>query len=282
MGQTSPALLHEPLESLEHGRALCHFHRAPHGPRRRESGLTLSAGELQDSAHPGSEEGTQGVPAARAGQWRSAPGEAPADRDLPGNHVLHQQRGQTGLLHDQGQNRLLELPPRGLFSPLSPPLPPPLPPAFIHRLRYSTLCAKHVPVLYRWWSVAPASHCGFVIPYSMSQTPCGQHREPPCLSLSPHPPPLNTAEVPACSVFGTYCTECFILQIPCSKIFPALKIVWLPSVCMVRAPRFRGSVLYCTIHAQHFSTSLNRLPQFIQSGSLPYRSFSHERNKMVP
>lgn len=42
VGQTSPGLVLKPLEPLVHRHALRHLHRAPHGPRWWESGLSLS------------------------------------------------------------------------------------------------------------------------------------------------------------------------------------------------------------------------------------------------
>ena len=65
-------------------------------------------GQLPDPAGAGGEEGPQGAPHPRALQRGADIGEAPAHRDLPGHHVLHQQRGQAGLLHDPGQDWLLE------------------------------------------------------------------------------------------------------------------------------------------------------------------------------
>lgn len=65
------------------------------------------AGQLPHPAGAGREESPQGTAHSRPRQRRADPGEAAAHRDLPGHHVLHQQRGQAGLLHDARQDRIL-------------------------------------------------------------------------------------------------------------------------------------------------------------------------------
>ncbi|XP_029688996.1 tumor protein p63-regulated gene 1-like protein isoform X1 [Takifugu rubripes] len=65
------------------------------------------AGQLPHPAGAGCEESPQRTAHSRPRQRRADPGEAAAHRDLPGHHVLHQQRGQAGLLHDARQDRIL-------------------------------------------------------------------------------------------------------------------------------------------------------------------------------
>lgn len=67
----------------------------------------MSAGQLPKPAHPSGEESAQGEPHSGPGQWSPDSGKTSAHRDLRGPHVLHQQRGQAGLLHDPRQDRIL-------------------------------------------------------------------------------------------------------------------------------------------------------------------------------
>lgn len=64
-------------------------------------------GQLQDSAGAGGKEGPQGTSHSRPGERGPDPGKTTTHRDLPGHHVLYQQRGQAGLLHDSWQDWLL-------------------------------------------------------------------------------------------------------------------------------------------------------------------------------
>lgn len=55
--------------------------------------FTSQVGQLQNSARSGSEESPQGAAHPRASQRRPDPGKTPAYRNIPGDNVLHQQRG---------------------------------------------------------------------------------------------------------------------------------------------------------------------------------------------